>query len=107
MLLMTLISATLAVAQPALQPVAPVVADAAAALAAPGEAKRQTLDGRAWTCTPEGVCLGRGPGASQPPLRECRRFVARFGAVTRYERAGVALDEAGLAQCNAAAPARG
>ncbi|HYC74338.1 CC_3452 family protein [Brevundimonas sp.] len=97
MLLMSLIAATLAAAQPA-----PLL-DAAATLAAPGEARRLVLDGRSWSCGPDGACVARGPGASQPVLRECRRFVARFGAVTRYERNGVALTEAELAQCNAAA----
>ena len=97
MLLVTLISSTLAVAQPA-----PVL-DAAATLAAPGDARRVVLDGRSWACGPDGACVARGPGASQPVLRECRRFVARFGMVTRYERDGTALTEAELAQCNAAA----
>ena len=97
MLLVTLISATLAVAQPA-----PVL-DAAATLAAPGDARRVVLDGRSWACGPDGACVARGPGASQPVLRECRRFVARFGPVTRYERDGVALGEADLTRCNAAA----
>ena len=97
MLLTTLISATLALAQPA-----PVV-DAAATLSVPGEARRIVLDGRSWSCGPDGACVARGAGASQPALRECRRFVARFGMVTRYERDGTALTEAELAQCNAAA----
>ena len=97
MLLMTLISATLAVAQPA------PAFEAAATLASPGEARRLMLDGRAWSCGPDGACVARGPGASQPVLRECRRFVARFGPVTRYERDGVALTEAELANCNTAA----
>lgn len=97
MLLMSLISATLAFAQPA-----PLL-DAAATLAEPGEARRVILDGRSWACGPDGACVARGAGASQPILRECRRFVARLGPVTRYERDGVALTEAQLAQCNAAA----
>ena len=97
MLLMTLISATLAVAQPA-----PAL-EAAATLSAPGEARRLMLDGRSWSCGPDGACVARGAGASQPVLRECRRFVARFGPVTRYERDGVALGEADLTRCNAAA----
>ena len=97
MLLISLISATLAFAQPAPAP------DAAATLAVPGEARRVVLDGRSWSCAPDGACVARGAGASQPLLRECRRFVARFGAVSRYERDGVALAEAELAQCNAAA----
>lgn len=98
MFLMTLISATLAVIQPA-----PTVAlDAAAQLGQP-RAVTQLLDGRRWACAPDGACVARGTGTSQPVLRECRRFVARFGEVTRYERDGVALDEAQLAQCNAAA----
>ena len=61
------------------------------------------LDGRSWSCGPDGACVARGRGASQPVLRECRRFVARFGAVTRYERDGTALTGAELARCNAAA----
>jgi hypothetical protein len=97
MFLMTLISATLAAAQPA-----PFV-DAAATLAAPGEARRVILDGRSWSCAPDGACVVRGAGASQPVLRECRRFVTRFGPVTRYERDGVALTDAQLARCNTAA----
>ena len=97
MLLISLISATLAFAQPA-----PAL-DAAATLAVPGEARRVVLDGRSWSCAPDGACVARGAGASQPLLRECRRFVARFGAVSRYERDGLALAEAELAQCNAAA----
>lgn len=97
MLLMTLIAATLAAAQPA-----PVL-DARATLVAPGEARTVVFDGRNWTCGSDGACAARGAGASQPALRECRRFVARFGAVTRYERDGAALSEAQLAQCNTAA----
>ncbi len=100
MLLVSLFSATLAVAQPVSLPAA---LDAAATLAAPGEARRAVLDGRSWTCDADGVCVARGPGASQPVLRECRRFVARFGAVTRYERDGTALTADELARCNAAA----
>ena len=75
---------------------------AAATLSAPGEARRVVLDGRSWSCGPDGACVARGRGASQPVLRECRRFVARFGAVTRYERDGTALTGAELARCNAA-----
>ena len=96
MLLMTLIStAALITAQPAL--------GAAATLAAPGEARSEIFDGRNWTCGPDGVCVARGNGVSQPAVRECRRFVARFGVVTRYERDGAALTEAQLVQCNTAA----
>ncbi len=99
MLLMTLIStAALITAQPA-----PVALGAAAVLAVPGEARSEIFDGRTWTCGPDGVCVARGPGVSQPAGRECRRFVARFGVVTRYERDGAALTEAQLAQCNTAA----
>lgn len=101
MLLTTLIAATLAAAQPA-----PVVAlGAHATLAAPREARSEIFDGRNWTCDPDGACVARGGGVSQPALRECRRFVARFGAVTRYGRNGAALTEAQLAQCNTAAGA--
>lgn len=98
MLIMTLIAATtLSVAQPA-----PAL-DARATLAAPGEVRGVIFDGRAWTCGSDGACVARGPGAPQPALRECRRFVARFGVVTRYERDGAVLTEAQLVQCNAAA----
>ncbi len=103
MLLMTLIStAALITAQPA----PTLLAGAAATLAAPGEARSEIFDGRRWTCDSAGVCVARGPGVSQPAGRECRRFVARFGAVTRYERDGAALTEAQLAQCNTAAARR-
>lgn len=98
MLRMTLIStAALISAQPA-----PAL-DARATLAAPGEVRSVIFDGRAWTCGPDGACVARGAGAPQPALRECRRFVARFGVVTRYERDGAPLTEAQLIQCNAAA----
>lgn len=100
MLLVSLLSAALAVAQPLPQP---AVLDAAATLADPVEARRVVLDGRSWSCASDGVCVARGPGASQPVLRECRRFVARLGLVTRYERDGVALTADELARCNAAA----
>jgi hypothetical protein len=39
--------------------------------------------------------LRRPRPASQPALRECRRFVARVGAVSAYARNGVAMTEAG------------
>lgn len=100
MLLVSLLSAALAVSQPA----APSAAlDAAATLAEPGEARRFILDGRSWSCAADGACVARGEGASQPVLRECRRFVARFGPVARYERDGAALGADELARCNAAA----
>jgi hypothetical protein len=97
MLLATLISTVLIAAQPAVLP-----PGARAVLVTPGEARTTMLDGRSWACGPDGACVGRGGGVSQPALRECRRFTARFGAVTRYERDGVGLTEAELAQCNAA-----
>lgn len=100
MLLVSLLSAALAVTQPFVQP---AVVDAAATLAAPGEVRRAVHDGRSWSCDADGACVARGAGASQPVLRECRRFVARFGAVTRYERDGSALTDEELARCNAAA----
>jgi len=100
MVLVSLLSAVLAAAQPLPQP-APL--DAAATLSVPGDARRVVLDGRSWSCAADGVCIARGSGASQPVLRECRRFVARLGAVTRYERDGTALTADQLAQCNAAA----
>lgn len=98
MLLMTLMTAALSVAQPAPMP------DAAAVLIRPREV-RQVLDGRSWACNGGGECVGRGGGASQPLMRECRRFVARFGPVSAFARGDLALTEAELAQCNAAARA--
>lgn len=80
----------------------PAAAGAAATLVEPREA-RMNLDGRNWSCDTAGRCVGRGGGASQPLMRECRRFVARFGAVSAFSRDGMALTEAELVQCNAAA----
>lgn len=101
MLLMTLIStAALISAQPT--PVV-VAIGATATLASPGQARSEIFDGRNWICGPDGVCVARGNGVSQPAVRECRRFVARFGVVTRYERDGAPLTEGQLAQCNTAA----
>jgi hypothetical protein len=82
----------------------PVAAGASATLVEPREA-RMNLDGRSWSCDAAGQCVGRGGGASQPLMRECRRFVARFGAVSAFSRDGLALTEAELGQCNAAASA--
>jgi hypothetical protein len=96
MLLSTLITAALLAAQPV------PAAGAAATLVQPREV-RMNLDGRNWICGPTGPCVGRGGGASQPLMRECRRFVARFGAVSAFSRDGLALTEAELAQCNTAA----
>ena len=95
MLVTSLIAGALFAAQP-------LAAGAAATLVEPREV-RANLDGRSWSCTSDGQCLGRGGGASQPLMRECRRFVARFGPVSAFSRDGLALVEAELAQCNAAA----
>lgn len=95
MLLTSLALAAALLAQPA-------VAGAAATLVEPREA-RMTLDGRSWSCDSAGQCIGRGGGNTQPLMRECRRFVARFGAVSAFSRNGLALTEAELGQCNAAA----
>lgn len=99
MLLMTLMTAALAVAQPV------QTVGAAATLAQPREV-RQTLDGRSWSCNGGGECVGRGGGAAQPLMRECRRFTARFGPVSAYSREGLALTEAEIGQCNAESLAR-
>lgn len=90
-------TAALAAAQPAT-----LAMGASAVLVQPRET-RMNLDGRNWACDPAGQCIGRGGGASQPALRECRRFVARFGAVSAFAREGLPLSEADLAQCNTAA----
>ena len=95
---MLLTTLTLAAALIAAQP-APALG-AAATLVQPREV-RMNLDGRNWACDPAGQCVGRGGGASQPALRECRRFVARFGPVSAYSRDGLALTAAELERCNA------
>ena len=95
MILSTLMIAALLAAQPV------PAAGAAATLVQPREV-RLNLDGRNWACDPSGACVGRGGGASQPLMRECRRFVARFGAVSAFSRDGLGLTQAELAQCNTA-----
>lgn len=103
MLLTTLLStAVLAAAQPSAPLAAAPLVGASAVLIQPREV-RVNLDGRNWACDFAGQCVGRGPGASQPAVRECRRFVARFGAVSAFVREGVPLSEADLSQCNTAA----
>jgi len=60
---------------------------------------RVIVDGATWRC--EGVnCVGNG-GANQPPLRACRRVVAKIGAVSAFTHRGVVLDAETLAACNA------
>lgn len=104
MLLTTLITAAaLFTAQPAPQPFS---GQAASATLTQPQESRLNLDGRNWACDASGQCLGRGGGTTQPLMRECRRFVARFGAVSAYARQDVALTEAELAQCNTADSAR-
>lgn len=93
MLLMTLMAAALAVAQPV------QTTGASATLTQPREV-RQSLDGRSWSCNGGGECVGRGGGTTQPLMRECRRFVTRFGPVSAYSREGLALTEAEIGQCN-------
>lgn len=100
MLVMTLIAAALAAQTPA------PTSGASATLAQPREI-RLNLDGRNWTCAPDGQCAGRGGGNTQPLMRECRRFVRRVGAVAAYGRAGLHLTQAEVAQCNAAEPTQG
>ena len=95
MLLVTLAAAVLALGQPA------PGAGTTATLTTPREITL-TLDGHAWRCDTSGQCIGRGGGASQPLMRECRRFVARIGTVAAYARDGMALTEAEVAQCNTA-----
>lgn len=94
MLLMSLMTAAVLAVQPA-------PTGASATLVQPREV-RLNLDGRNWACGPDGACVGRGGGAAQPLMRECRRFVARTGAVSGYSRDGLALTQAEIAQCNTA-----
>ena len=79
---------------------------ASATLTQPREV-RMNLDGRNWACDAAGQCVGRGGGAAQPLMRECRRFVARFGTVSAYGRDELTLTGAEIAQCNSADAARG
>ena len=99
MLLMTLMTAALAVAQPV------QTSGAAATLQQPREV-RQVLDGRSWSCNGGGECVGRGGGSTQPLMRECRRFVTRFGPVSAFSREGLALTESEVGQCNSDSLAR-
>ncbi|GAA0649597.1 CC_3452 family protein [Brevundimonas lenta] len=99
MLLMTLMTAALAVAQPVQG------AGATATLVQPREI-RLNLDGRNWNCNGGGECVGRGGGTTQPLMRECRRFVTRFGPVSAFSREGLALTEAEIGQCNTDSLAR-
>jgi hypothetical protein len=101
MLLMSLIAA-LAVTQPATLP-EPAGPGAAEAVLVQPRVLTQVFDGRSWTCDEAGQCVGRGAGANQPLMRECRRFVARLGPVSAYGRGGQALTATELARCNTAA----
>lgn len=89
----------------AVQTAVPASSGATATLLQPREIQLN-LDGRNWNCGPDGACAGRGGGTTQPLMRECRRFVGRMGAVSTYARAGLALTEAEVAQCNSADLAR-
>ncbi|WP_298162502.1 hypothetical protein [Brevundimonas sp.] len=95
MLLVTLAAAVVSMGQPA------PAAGTTATLIEPREIVL-TLDGHRWSCEATGQCIGRGGGAGQPLMRECRRFVVRVGAVSAYARDGLALTEAEVAQCNTA-----
>lgn len=90
----------------AVQTAAPAPSSGAAATLLQPREIQLNLDGRNWNCGPAGQCVGRGGGASQPLMRECRRFVGRMGAVSTFARAGLALTEAEVAQCNSADNAR-
>ena len=61
------------------------------------------IDSAFWRCS-AGVCLASG-GASQPPLRACKRVVAQLGPVTAFTWQGRSLTADELATCNAAAKA--
>ena len=68
---------------------------------------REVIDGRSWKCLGTG-CRGNTASApkSQPILHECRAVAARFGELALYRSGGRELNEAQLAQCNAAAKPR-
>ena len=83
---------------------APAFAQAPASSAVLADAARSRaavtiIDGAAWRCD-GGSCTAAG-GANQPAPRACRRFVARFGAVSSFTYKGVALSSEQLAICNA------
>lgn len=93
--------AGLAISIPA-APAADRVLVSQAVLATPSASAPFILDGRRWSC--EGaICTGRTASApaSQPALRECRRFVRRAGAVVEYRQNGYALNATELTRCNA------
>lgn len=93
--------AVLAATTPALAQTAPATSltlvDAAGA-----PSSRTIIDGASWRCDPTGACVASG-GTDQPAARACRRVVAKLGAVSAFSWKGVALDQAQLAICNAAA----
>lgn len=100
MLVLTLMAAL------AVQTGAPAPTSGAAATLLQPREIRLNLDGRNWTCGPDGACAGRGGGTTQPLMRECRRFVSRVGLVSSFGRAGLFLTEAEVAQCNTTDAAR-
>ena len=57
------------------------------------------VDGRAWACDGN-KCTAGNSGRSQPPVRECARFVREFGAVTAYRVGDKVLDADQLRACN-------
>ncbi|HEY3811992.1 MAG TPA: hypothetical protein VGL66_02120 [Caulobacteraceae bacterium] len=61
------------------------------------------IDSAFWRCS-AGICLASG-GASQLPLRACKRVVAQLGPVTAFTWQGHTLSPEDLATCNAAAKA--
>ena len=61
------------------------------------------IDSAYWQCA-SGACTASG-GASQAPLRACRRVVAQLGAVTAFTWQGQSLSSDQLAACNTAAKA--
>jgi hypothetical protein len=71
-----------------------VLADAARA-----PAGAVIIDGASWRC--EGASCTASGGTSQPATRACRRFVARFGAVSSFSYKGIALTAEQIAACNA------
>lgn len=100
MLVLTLMAAL------AIQTAAPAPSSGAAATLLQPREVQLNLDGRNWNCGPDGACAGRGGGASQPLMRECRRFVGRVGLVSSFSRAGLSLTEAEVSECNATEVAR-
>lgn len=70
-------------------------------LKAPAKVASLIQDGAAWRCVGD-VC--NAPQVKSMPIgRTCRKVAAELGAIASFNYRGVALDEAGIADCNTTA----